>query len=153
MKAKKTSKQGRLMALARLGLAAGALYVAPTFVQLGQASASGALSIATDPLTRKECGECHTPYSPRFLRAYAWQKIMGNLSNHFGEDASLQESTRLKIEKYLVYNASRPRQIGIRISDFKWFKREHSANKISAKAMEKAVSFSNCTACHQVKRQ
>jgi len=140
------------MALARLGLAAGALYVAPALSPLTPAAASGALAIASDPLTAKECGECHMAYSPRFLRGYGWQKIMANLGNHFGEDASLPEASRRKIEKYLIYNGSRPRNIYTRISDYTWFKREHSAKRINARAMKKAGSFSNCPACHQVRK-
>ena len=144
-------KAGHLKALARLGLAAGALYMAPSVLQLDQARASGAISIATDPLTVRECSDCHVPYAPRYLRAYAWQKIMANLGDHFGEDASLDEATRLKIEEYLVYNGGRPRKIGLRISDKTWFKKEHDARHISAKALEKAGSLSNCTACHAVR--
>lgn len=151
MDTRKSKKHSRMLALARLGLVAGAVYVAPSLMQLGQASASGAIPVATDPLTLKECGDCHTAYSPLFLRAYAWQKIMSNLDNHFGEDASIKESVRLKIEKYLIYNASRPRKIGIRISEFKWFKRRHNSKTINAKMMAKAGKFSNCTGCHQVR--
>lgn len=139
------------MALARLGLAAGAIYAAPTLMQLGPALASGAIATATDALTVQECGECHMPYSPRFLRAYAWQKVMANLGDHFGEDASLNEDTRHKIETYLVFNASRPRKIETRISNFKWFKREHNPKRFSAAVIARAKSFSNCTACHAVR--
>jgi len=145
----KTTK--RLAALSRLGLVAGALYMTPVILQLDPASASGAISLATDPLTLKECSDCHPAYGPRFLRGYAWQKIMGNLSNHFGEDASLDEDSRLKIEKYLIYNAGHPRKIGIRISEKKWFVREHGDKHISATALKKAGSLSNCTACHKVR--
>ncbi len=140
-----------MLALARIGLVAGVFFVAPSFMQSGQASESGSIAAATDPLTLQECGDCHTAFNPRFLRAYAWQKIMSNLDNHFGEDASLDEEVRLKIEKYLIYNAGRPRKINIRISEFKWFKREHNLRRISKKMMANAGKFSNCTACHQVR--
>lgn len=145
------ARPSRLKALSRLGLVAGALYMTPTLLQLDNAQASGAISLATDALTVQECSDCHPAYSPRFLRAYAWQKIMSDLGNHFGEDISLDETTRLQIEEYLVYNGSRPRKIGLRITTKKWFIREHSARKIGAKAMKKAVSLSNCTACHNVR--
>lgn len=145
----KTTK--RLAALSRLGLVAGAMYMTPVILQLDPASASGAISLASDPLTVKECSDCHPAYGPRFLRSYAWQKIMSNLSDHFGEDASIEEDARLKIEKYLIYNAGHPRKIGIRISEKKWFVREHGEKHISAKAMDKAGSLSNCTACHKVR--
>lgn len=142
----------RLTALSRLGIVAGTLYMTPVVMQLDQAFASGAISIATDPLTRQECSDCHPAYGPRYLRAYAWQKIMSNLGEHFGEDASVEESVRLKIEKYLVYNAGRPRKIGLRISEKKWFKKEHAERKIDPQALAKAGSLSNCTACHPVRK-
>lgn len=152
MKTTRESAARHVKALARLGLAAGALYMAPSVLSLDQARASGAISIATDPLTVKECSACHTPYAPRYLRAYAWQEIMANLGDHFGEDASVAESARLKIEKYLVYNAGRPRKIGLKISDKKWFKKEHDPRRIKPEAMEKAGTFANCTACHKVRK-
>jgi len=145
------NKTTRAKALARLGIAAGALYMAPALIQLDQAHASGVISLANDPLTVQECGACHPAYAPRLLRSYAWQKIMGDLANHFGEDASVNEATRIKIEEYLVYNGSRPRKIGLRITDKKWFKKEHALRKVGTTAMEKAKSISNCTACHKSK--
>lgn len=152
MKTGETKKLDHLKALARLGLAVGAIYAAPVLTPLAQqASASGALTIATDPLTVKECGACHIPFSPRFLRSYAWQKIMIDLGNHFGEDASLPEDQRQKIEHYLVYNASRPRNIETRISNYKWFQRAHDAKRFSASTLEKVGTFSNCAGCHQIK--
>lgn len=145
------SRSSRLKALSRLGLVAGTLYMTPTLLQLDNALASGAITLANDPVTVQECSDCHPAYAPRYLRAYAWQKIMGNLNNHFGEDISLDEATRLQIEEYLVYNGSRPRKVGLRITAKKWFVREHSARKIGSKMMKKAVSLSNCTACHNVR--
>lgn len=143
----------RFKALSRLGLAAGALYIAPSIMQMNQAHASGAITVATDPLTVTECGDCHVPYGPRYLRAYAWQKIMADLQNHYGEDASLDEATRLKIEEYLVYNGSRPRDIGIRITEKRWFVKEHGPRHIKQEDMAKAKTLANCTACHATRPQ
>ncbi|MBL4692791.1 MAG: hypothetical protein JKY92_05625 [Magnetovibrio sp.] len=146
------TKLSRAKALTRLGIAVGALYMAPAIVQLDTAHASGAISLASDPLTAQECSDCHPAYKPSYLRAYAWQKIMANLGNHFGEDASINdETTRVKIEEYLVYNASRPRRIGLRITEKKWFKRKHQGHKMLAKLEKNKMTFSNCVLCHRVK--
>jgi len=136
-------------ALARLGITFGVFFMALTFMPVERAAAFETISLATDPLTVKECSDCHPAYSPRYLRAYAWQKIMGDLANHFGENATLDEQTRIKIEEYLVYNASRPRKIGLRITNKKWFKREHGRKRVMALVKKKAIHLTNCTACHQ----
>jgi cytochrome c551/c552 len=60
----------------------------------------------TDPVARKECGACHVPYSPQFLPARSWRKIMSTLNDHFGEDASLSDKAHKTILDYLVTNAS-----------------------------------------------
>jgi len=141
-------------ALSRIAVIVGLFILAPLALQSSQAHAgAGSISLATDPLTLKECSDCHPAYSPRYLRAYAWQRIMGNLQNHFGEDARLDKDIRKKIERYYLYNASRPRKIGIRITDKKWFRHEHNAKKFSPQVMAKVVSFSNCTGCHSVKKR
>lgn len=146
-----SNKLNHVKTLARLGLAVGALYMAPSLMKLDAAHASGAISLASDPLTVQECSDCHLAYKPSYLRAYAWQAIMGNLENHFGEDASLDEGTRILIEEYLVYNASRPRKIGLRITNKKWFKREHGGRRMAARVAEKKITFSNCAGCHKVR--
>lgn len=37
----------------------------------------------------KECASCHFGYQPALLNKASWEKVMGNLSDHFGTDASL----------------------------------------------------------------
>ncbi|MFC1672531.1 cytochrome C [Pseudomonadota bacterium] len=154
MTARKADKpfRDRLKALACLGLTAGTIYATPTLTGLTVAHASGAISIAKDPLTVAECGECHIPYAPRYLRAYAWQKLMANLDDHFGEDASLDEATRQQIEEYLIHKAGKPRKFVIKISERSWFKKEHNERNVSAKSLAKARSFANCQACHKIRK-
>ena len=73
---------------------------------------SWALPAAADvaPVTNKqyqaECSACHMAYPPGLLPARSWQKLMGGLSNHFGDDASLAEQTRQALTEYLVLNAA-----------------------------------------------
>jgi hypothetical protein len=111
---------------------------------MGGASGGGNL-LATDPVTLKECSECHDAYSPRLLPSNSWRKIMGNLDNHFGEDASLNNASRQKIENYLVSQSGRGGDGPLRISQSRWFRGEHKGDVTK----HKAKSWSNCTACHR----
>ncbi|MBL6933094.1 MAG: hypothetical protein ISR45_09115 [Rhodospirillales bacterium] len=171
MKFSKNLPQGnvnRRQALAKLGLAAASVYAAPVLMKLNPAAASGggdssgggkggkmgggsggasggANLLSTNPTVLKECSECHDPYSERLLPSNSWREIMGNLNNHFGEDASLDSATRAKVENILVSNATHDGDGPIRISDARWFKGEHRGDI----TLHKAKSWSNCTACHR----
>jgi len=56
----------------------------------------------------EECGACHTLYPPHLLPKRSWVKLMEPkaLQNHFGDDASLDEESRVEIEKFLVANSA-----------------------------------------------
>jgi mono/diheme cytochrome c family protein len=111
-----------------------------------------------------ECGSCHTAYAPGLLPARSWRKMMGELGQHFGEDASLQEPERLAILKELedmaadgAYADMRMRRIaaGIapeaapqRIVDTEFFKYMHDEVPSSFWRRKEIGSSSNCIACH-----
>ena len=102
---------------------------------------------------REECGACHIPYPARFLPKASWQAIMANLSDHFGEDASLAEDTAAKIRQYLLAHAARwnvrkGAKPPLRITKLRWFVREHR-HEVSPRRLKKAGSWSNCAACHR----
>ncbi len=102
---------------------------------------------------REECGACHIPYPPRFLPKASWKAIMANLSDHFGEDASLADDTAAKIRGYLISHAARWRvrknaRPPLRITKLRWFVREHR-HEVSPRRLKKAGSWSNCAACHR----
>jgi len=88
--------KSRTLALLALALCAG-LYasLAPAYVLVPQ-----------DATYLKECGTCHTAFSPHLLPAASWRKIMGQLDNHFGDSAKLDASTQDAITRYLVANAA-----------------------------------------------
>ena len=48
----------------------------------------------TNEAAKKECGACHMAYQPQFLPANSWRRILADLGNHFGEDASLDDAVR-----------------------------------------------------------
>lgn len=63
-----------------------------------------------------ECGSCHTAFAPGLLPARSWRKMLGELGNHFGEDASLDEPHRLAIQKDLENLASDTAVANMRMS-------------------------------------
>lgn len=115
-----------------------------------------------NPLYKSECGSCHFAYQPGFLPARSWQKLMGGLADHFGDNAELGEAERKAIEEYLVTNAADNsserrsqkflRAIGdatpLRISEVPYFKREHDDIPQRVIKHKDIGSFSNCIACH-----
>lgn len=100
-----------------------------------------------------ECGSCHIAYSPRMLHAESWRAVMAGLDRHFGTDASLDAVTTQQISSFLEKNAGSRKEPGtgkpvLRISETRWFIREH--RKLSSKvwASDLVKSPANCTACH-----
>ncbi len=107
-----------------------------------------------DALVAEECAACHFAFQPAFLPAESWRKMMGELENHFGEDASLGEEVRQKIEDYLVANAGRGRVDAdnppMRITELNWFRHEHSEREATRMKERLGVkSFLECSTCHQ----
>lgn len=101
----------------------------------------------------KECGACHIPYPPQLLPKSSWEKMLGDLTNHFGENAELDAAVQTRLTTYLQ-NASKPAKsteqtASLRISEQRWFIKDH--NKIPAKVFNsqpgvKSLSF--CDSCH-----
>src|SRR5690242_1379397 len=54
----------------------------------------------------KECGACHSAFSPQLLPAASWHKLMGHLDDHFGDSAKVDAATQSAIEGYLAANAA-----------------------------------------------
>ena len=111
-----------------------------------------------------ECGSCHTAFAPGLLPVRSWRKMMGELGNHFGEDASLDEPQRLAVLKDLETLASdtpvanmRMRRINgaipagaapQRISETGYFKYMHDEVPGYIWKRKKIGSPGNCVACH-----
>ena len=161
------SKMSHRKALAILGVAATLAYAVPTLTALGQAHASGggsgggmkmgggsggSIGSVTDPKTQAACSECHMAYPANLLPATAWRTMMGNLSNHFGEDASIDPADIQHITAYLVNNAGRGNSTTLRITKQNWFVSEHRG-EVSARSRERAKTMSNCVACHGAGKQ
>lgn len=116
-----------------------------------------------DESVKKECGSCHMAFQPQMLPKRSWQKIMGGLENHFGEDASLDEATVQHVRAYLVENAAdagwfsgkmmrgvKDGDTPMRITELPYWVREHNEEvPIWAWSDPNVKSKANCQACHR----
>jgi len=105
------------------------------------------------PAYTQECGSCHVAYPPGLLPAASWQRLMGNLSHHFGTDASLDAPAQQSIATWLQANAGSYRRVreappADRITRSAWFTREHDEVPAAAWKAAAVKSPSNCSACH-----
>jgi mono/diheme cytochrome c family protein len=117
-------------------------------------------------LYRDECGSCHFPFQPVFLPADAWQTMMLNLGDHFGENAELSQQDHANLLSYLISNSADrvnreiPNKVmwslrytpsPERITETAFFRHEH--DEIPSSVMNKQngdkLSFSNCDSCHK----
>lgn len=109
----------------------------------------------SNPKWLADCGACHIAYPPRFLAAEAWREIMAGLDRHFGSDASLDAETAREITVFLEENARRRKErldasgkTPLRITETRWFRREHDEVARSVWNSPKVKSPANCSACH-----
>jgi len=118
----------------------------------------------TNQLYLKECGSCHFAFQPGLLPTKSWIKMMNNLTDHFGSDATLEPEDQKALFKYLTENAAenamqykRSRRIvnsittdstAEKITDTPYFVRKHRRIPQRVIMQEEVSSLSNCTACH-----
>jgi len=115
----------------------------------------GARLVSNAPAqVRQECGSCHMVYPAGLLPAASWQHLMANLSQHFGNDASLDAVSSAAIGQYLSDNAGTYRRVSgmppqDRITQSNWFQRKHNEEISAATWSRPSIgSRSNCVACH-----
>jgi ABC-type Zn2+ transport system substrate-binding protein/surface adhesin len=53
-------------------------------------------------LYKAECGDCHMAYPPSMLPASSWRAMMGNLEDHFGNNAELDAATASRVTAFLT---------------------------------------------------
>lgn len=95
----------------------------------------------------EECGSCHVPYPAQRMTQAGWEIQMRHLKQHYGTDASLDDTTSQAIRSYLFSNASlkeknAPSENTARLTRTRGFIKEHGS------VPPKGGSFSNCNACH-----
>ncbi|PKO88024.1 MAG: cytochrome C [Betaproteobacteria bacterium HGW-Betaproteobacteria-10] len=146
-------------------LVIGLLAVAFSALVFSRAQAGGShyFPPVTDPVVKEECGSCHLAFAPSMLPASSWQRMMGDLKNHFGDDASLDPQTATTITNYLVANAAdkagqrygdkllrgvSAKNAPLRITELpKWVK-EHRKVPNWEWQHKEVRTRANCTACH-----
>ncbi len=116
---------------------------------------------AFDPTYADECSACHIAYNPSLMSANSWKMLMGGLSDHFGEDASLDPTTVDALTKWLVANAAdtvdtKPAHVlsqmaqnaPYTITSTPFWKTTHAG--IPPETFKRAPIYDNgnCTACH-----
>jgi hypothetical protein len=89
-------------------LTLGLLALGFSVIVLGRAQAGGShfYPPVADPVVKEECGSCHLAFAPSMLPANSWKRMMADLKNHFGDDASLDANTAKQITDYLAANAA-----------------------------------------------
>jgi len=111
-----------------------------------------------------ECSACHMAYPAGLLPARSWARMMRELDNHFGEDASLSPEETLTISRYLQDNAAdsarandRMRRIAggiasnaapLRFTETAYFGYLHDEVPAYVWKRAKIGSRANCIACH-----
>ncbi|MBC5784714.1 diheme cytochrome c [Ramlibacter sp. USB13] len=105
------------------------------------------------PQYRSECAACHIAYPPGMLPAASWQRLMANLPQHFGTDASLDAATVQSISHWLQANAGTYKRVREeppqdRITRSAWFQRKHDDVSPATWKLPAVKSPANCAACH-----
>ncbi len=146
-------------------LALGFIALAFSALVLDRAQAGGShyYTPVKDPLVKEECGSCHLAFSPAMLPASSWRRLMDNLKNHFGDDASVDADTAAKITRYLVDNAADTggrrgndkllsgvsmANAPLRITELPKWQREHREVPAWEWRHKDVRSKANCAACH-----
>jgi mono/diheme cytochrome c family protein len=106
------------------------------------------------PLYEQECASCHIAYAPRLLPASAWQRLVGDLSRHFGTDASVEAAVAAELSTWLTTHAASGRRAAEappddRITRSAWFVREHRKLVPGTFKRTAVGSAANCAACHR----
>lgn len=122
------------------------------------------VTLTIPPIYKKECASCHMAFPPNALPAKSWQIMMADLQDHFGDDASIEESARKEIEDFLVRKSAERsleeasikfiRSIGkdnppLRITDIRYWKEKHKSIHQDIYKRETIKSKINCVACHK----
>jgi len=113
---------------------------------------------------KAECSSCHMLYHPALLPERSWNKLMAGLDKHFGENASLENTTRDEISNFLASNSAdkqdnrRSNRINqsipansspLRVSETRYFTSKHDEVSAATFKRKSIGSPANCIACHK----
>jgi hypothetical protein len=146
-----------------LALGLVALAFSAVVLQRAQAGGEDYFPPVVDPLVKEECGSCHIAFAPSMLPARSWKRMMANLSDHFGDDASVDADTAARISSYLVTNAAdtggkrysskllrglTPNSAPLRITELPKWVSEHREVPAWEWKHKDVRTKANCVACH-----
>lgn len=118
----------------------------------------------TDPETLQACSECHMAFQPAFLPARSWTRMMGQLSDHFGDNAAMAPDKAERIRQVLVAGAADTgggragakalrgigaHEVPLRLTGTPRFQRKHDHIAAREWTRPEVMSKSNCPACHR----
>jgi len=146
-----------------------ALIIGATLIGASATISNGAHAESFTPIKDQKitaaCGECHMTFFPQMLPQASWKKIIGDLSNHFGEDASLDAATQAYVLNYHLSDAADVKSTRAakkwmsnvdlnnppeRIVAAPRFVRKHSEREFTRMWERKKVkSKADCVACHK----
>ncbi|HEX6734343.1 MAG TPA: diheme cytochrome c [Azonexus sp.] len=148
----------RPLVLAGLALAFSAL-----ILSRAQAGGGHFFPPVGDAKVKEECGSCHLAFAPSMLPARSWQRMMGDLKHHFGDDASLEPALAAQVADYLTahaadtggrrYGAKLTRGLAageapLRITELPKWVREHREVPARDWRHQDVRTRANCVACH-----
>lgn len=122
------------------------------------------LSLLIPSVYKKECGACHMAFAPNMLPEKSWKMMMADLQDHFGDDATIDDASKLEIEEFLVKNAAEhsleeasvkflrsidPAHPPLRITDISYWKEKHKLIDEATYRHGAIKSRINCVACHK----
>ena len=130
----------------------------------GDGGASDLMPRTANKNWQQECSSCHLAYPPSLLPKASWRGVMAGLEQHFGENASLDPATRADILRFLetyaadsgssrmgdkVMRRAAPDAAPLRITETRWFVREHHDVSRTTWSRKSIGSAANCAACHR----
>ncbi|MDR2012607.1 MAG: diheme cytochrome c [Rhodanobacter sp.] len=114
-------------------------------------------SVPILPLYQQECGACHIAYPPQMLPAGSWHRIVNNMKQHYGTDASLDAATVKELEQWIMPQTNHARPLPEppedRITRSEWFTRAHHEVAAAVWSRPEVKSAANCTTCHVTAEQ
>lgn len=121
------------------------------------AAQADSYSLPKHAVFEEECSSCHMAYPPQMLHADSWRAMMGDLSHHFGSDASIDDKRRVAITNFLLAHAG-GRKTGdtrdaqgkplLRITQTARFEKKHREISPGTWKRPSIKSPANCSACH-----
>lgn len=153
------------MKLSLRPLAIGMIVVAFSALLLDRARAGSGhyFPPVTDATVKNECGSCHLAFAPSMLPARSWKRMMSDLGNHFGDDASVDDAAASRVTSYLVANAADTTggrnstklmrglpadSAPLRITELPKWKSEHRKVADWEWKQKDVGTKANCAACH-----